>query len=392
MTEKIPSIRKILFYLALVIEIALVIVDKSELHNPYVSYFFRVTFLLTLAVVLLSDYTKREWIVIAMTVAVAAVSYRISGRNEMLRFAVFVFACKHMKMDQSLRLSFLATTAGCIAIVLLSVTGILGRISLTQDYGRSAGVITRYTFGFGHPNAMQCMFIMLMLLGMYLYERKMKWYIYLLLMLANYGIYKLTDSRTGFLVAVGAILLAVLLHYTKLGMHMWTYICGIAVMGGSIAFSVWAAVESIYAWCDGTLVFKLNGVLNGRIVQLYWGTNAHEGAIQTWRLFSSRTSQEYFDMGWVRLFYWYGWIPAILVIVLLVLLLLECGRRHDSAALMLIVSMSVYTIVEAHLVSEYIGRNYLLLILGAYGFSMLHADQGRETGLVQLLKKKKQNC
>ena len=388
MREKIPLFRQVLFYLALLIEIALVIIDKSAIINPYISYFFRFTFLITLVVVMLSDYTKREWVVIFLACTLGLISYRISGRNEILRFVLFVAACKHMELHRMLQVSFWGTFLGCIGIAALAVTGILGEVSLTQDYGRSAGVITRYTFGFGHPNALQCMFIMLLLLGMYLFDQKLKWYMYLILMGANYGIYYLTDSRTGFLVAAAAILLALLMHETRLGNHIWAYICGMIVLTGCIAFSIWSAVVSKYAWCDWTMAQKVSGMLNGRIKELYWGTSTHEGAIESWKLFSSRTSQTYFDMGWVRFFYWYGCIPALLGILCLILLLAECARRRDGAALVMIVSMSVYTVLEAHLVSEYIGRNYVLILLGAYGFSMLRADRGAEYGLSLFMKKR----
>ena len=81
MIEKIPKIREILFYIALTIELVLVIVDKSELTNPYISYFFRLTFLLTLAVVLLSEYTKAEWLVLIGMCIIGMLSYYLSGRN-----------------------------------------------------------------------------------------------------------------------------------------------------------------------------------------------------------------------------------------------------------------------------------------------------------------------
>ena len=68
---------------------------------------------------------------------------------------------------------------------------------------------------------------------------------------------------------------------------------------------------------------------------------------------------------------------------MLVLLLVECGRKHDGAVLVLVISMAVYTVVEAHLVSEYIGRNYLLLVLGAYWPMMLHMDHGDSIGILR---------
>ena len=383
MIEKIPKIRKILFYIALTIELLLVIVDKSELTNPYISYFFRLSFLLTLAVVLLSEYTKAEWLVLIGMCAVGMLSYYLSGRNEVLRFTIFIAACRQMDLKHTMRYSFLVTLTGCAAIAILSLTGIFGAVSLTQDYGRGSGVITRYTLGFGHPNSLQCMFFMVMILGMYVYHNRMRWYIYVCLLAANAWIYYLTDSRTGFIVATGAILLSALMQLPVCRQRRFPYYSAIALLGGCVGFSIWAAANSKDCWQPQKLVDKIDHFLNGRIVQLYWGTKAHAGAIQTWHLFSDHHSEEFFDMGWVRLFYWYGWIPAIIAIAMLVLLLVECGRKHDGAVLVLVISMAVYTVVEAHLVSEYIGRNYLLLVLGAYWPMMLHMDHGDSIGILR---------
>ena len=70
-------------------------------------------------------------------------------------------------------------------------------------------------------------------------------------------------------------------------------------------------------------------------------------------------------MGWVRLFYWYGIIPASIFIVILFIVMFHFYKKKDYAALMLIMSFSVYTIVEAHAVSVYMARNYVLFLIGA---------------------------
>ena len=47
-------------------------------------------------------------------------------------------------------------------------------------------------------------------------------------------------------------------------------------------------------------------------------------------------------------------------------LLWQFWKRRDACGLVLFVLFSVYTVVEAHLISVYIGRNYLLMMMGAY--------------------------
>ena len=71
-------------------------------------------------------------------------------------------------------------------------------------------------------------------------------------------------------------------------------------------------------------------------------------------------------MGWVKLFYRYGVIPGGLYVAANLALLWQLWKRRDACGLVLFVLFAVYTVVEAHLISVYIGRNYLLMMLGAY--------------------------
>ena len=44
-------------------------------------------------------------------------------------------------------------------------------------------------------------------------------------------------------------------------------------------------------------------------------------------------------------------------------------------AVVMILSITIYTVVEAHFVSVYIARNYLLFLLGMYWYQMIpHRD------------------
>lgn len=275
----------------------------------------------------------------------------------------------------------------------------------------------RFTLGFGHPNALQCMFYMMLLMGMYLFDKYIKWYLYVLLLAVTIGMYFLTDSRTGLMLGVFSILLAVILHYPvqddpvrdevarfqarSLGRQFldiglrskkWSYVCGGLTVLLSVAGSVFAAFISgpmgyHLGEADYNLIWSVDSAINNRISNLYWTNGAHAGSIETWKLMSDRESTQFFDMGWVRLFYWYGIIPAVIVTILFFFLLAECYRRRDAQALMLIVSLSIYTIIEAHLVSIYIGRNFLLLLFGTYWSSMLRADRGEGYYLPELVRR-----
>lgn len=362
------------FYLAVMIEVLIVLIDKSAWINPVEGMLFRLTFLLCFVKVCLTKYSLREYLVIGLFLGVSAVSYFVTGRDEPVRIVMFVAACKNIDMKKCLKLVFWLTLAGCIAIVTLSILGIGGALSLTQDYGRG-GVETRYTLGMGHPNALHCMIWALTVLGLYLYHESLKWYSYGAIVLINLFFFFLTDSKTGLIMSLFTVIYMAAFRFVK--KETWKRlcaVCGILATAGSVAISVFCAATAYhaynYSWGKDRSAFpafimKLNKVLTGRIYELV-GTTRWEGTTRTWSLFSEPANNYFFDMGWVRLFYWYGIIPAILAILVLFVVMFYCLKKKQYAALALLVAFAIYSIVEAHAVSVYIARNYVLFMIGAY--------------------------
>ena len=400
-------IPRLAFYIGLTIELLMVIIDKSNYINPIEGYLFRVTFLLFACKLVLTRYEKWEWALLVLLEGIGFISYRITGANDMIRIVTFVAACKGIPLKEMLKYTFYVTLIGCLAIVALAVTGIYGDISLTQAFGREGAEVARYTgealeaekrytLGMGHPNALFCMFLMLMTLGVYVYFDKMKWYSYLFLMLLNVGAYALTESRTGML--IGAIFLvgACVLTYCKyLREKAFVYICGLLVFALCIGFSVDAAIYApkvreaqFYAYFyddpgddKHTLaMLRIDGHISGRIVSLTDSAN-NDGSIETWSAFSRPNNMEYyFDMGWVKLFYRYGVVPGCLYIAACLALMWRLYKRRDACGLLLFVTFAVYTVVEAHLISVYIGRNCLLMMMGYYLFPLVRDAEWELTG------------
>lgn len=366
------------FYLAVMIEIMLVILDKSEFLYPFEGWTFRITFLLCFIKFLCAEctavYTLRDNVVIAAFLILGTISYQVTGGNDLLRIILFLAACKGEDMIRCLKMVFWITLIGCMGIILLSISGIYGAATLTQDFGRG-GVETRYVLGMGHPNALQCMVWMTSSLGMYLYHTKWKWFHYLVVWILNLLFFFLTDSKTSMVIITAAVVLFLIADHlhAKWGKRLFSAV-NIAAVVGSITLSIFTAKDAMCLWdyfWGGPLTARvkvyllLNKVLTGRIHSLI-ETRDHEGIMDTWSLFSNPHNTYYFDMGWVRLFYWYGIIPGIMVIVCLLLLLVYFYKKDKMAEMILFSTYSVYTIVEAHIVSVYIGRNYLLFIAGMY--------------------------
>lgn len=376
----------ICFYIALVTETLIVIADKSAWINPFEGRLFQVTFALCVVKVLFTKYEWREYIAIFLCCLVGLLTDQISGRNEILRIFMFVAACHGTDLRKNLKIVFKITLAGSFLIVLLSLTGILGTVTVSKEY--VGGVQkTLFCFGMGNANAFHCMFFVLGLLGMYLYHEKMKWWSYLLIFVANIGLFFLTRSKTstGMLAVavVGMWVIANFLTGESVAKQKAKKIIGIlmlSVNGFCVAVSIIFAAEAwrVYEWHWCTMLtpyFEFWGwvddVLTGRLRCLI-ETDPWIGTIDTWRLFAGPDTERYFDLGFVRLFYWYGIIPAAVILILFAVLLVYLNRKGKYAEILFLTVCSVYTVLEAHFVSPYIGRCYPLILLGAFGLEMMN--------------------
>ena len=215
------------------------------------------------------------------------------------------------------------------------------------------------------------------MIRLYVYNLKLRWYHYIAALFINIIFFMLAGSKTALLVAVYTIVAFFIATIIKK-----RRICRLFALGNiflyvvSIAFSIFVAKDAMCLWdyftqgiyCEKAIFYeKLNRILTGRISSLF-ETIRFEGTMQTWRLFSSPENSYYFDMGWVRLFYWYGIIPASIAVVVLAGFLFWFYKKGKLAEIVLITVFALYTVVEAHAVSVYIARNYVFFIIGMYWY------------------------
>lgn len=370
----VAKIASLSFYIGMIIEVLVVIIDKSAYINPIEGRLFQLTFLLFLIKVCLTRYSWKEYAVILGFCVLGAVSYFVTGRNEIIRLIILIAACKDIDMNKCLKMVFYMTLTGCAVLMLLSVTSVYGAISLTQDYGRGS-IETRYTLGLGHPNALHCMVWALTTLGLYLYGNNMRWHHYLLVFGINSIFFVLTDSKTSFLVTGITIVMACLMSArSSVNIKKISALGGVVITFFSIGISVVIAGNAYrvydYVWyIDRTPVAefyaRLNDILNGRI-RILVENDGFEGTMSTWRIFSRPENNYFFDMGWIRLFYWYGIIPACVFIVVIFVIMLYCYKKGHYLSIMLISSFALYSIIEAHAISVYLARNYVFFLIGMY--------------------------
>lgn len=379
------------FFLAVIIEAMIVVVDKSRYINPIEGRLFQITFILCVIKVLFTKFDIKEYITILLFAILGFVVYKSSGRNEILRVFLFIAACKDMDIKKVLKLLFAITASGCAVIMILSITGIYGEVTVLKGYAGEFYYETleyveeeRYCFGMGNANTFHCMFFVLSLLYLYLWKDKVKVWVYGLLFVINIGLFFLTYSKmsTGLCaVSIVAMFLINSKMSEKIKKAMSAF--AIALSGLSVGMAVFfaAVAKTVYDYDFGkdrgtfaTFVGKLNFYLTGRIRNLA-ENSVEDGAIQSWTLLPKAGNEKYFDLGINRLFYWYGIITAVVIIVVFATLLIYLYKRGKYTEIVFLSMIICYTLIEAHFVSVYIGRCYPLAILGGYWALMLRKDK-----------------
>lgn len=365
MREKMNKIGNLCFWIALVIESVIVMIDKSAYINPWEGKLFRLTFVLFCIKVITTQYSKKEWIAIAIAGILVSISYLVNDKDEVVRAAVFVISCKNIDVKKTLKVVLGITLAGSVILFVLAASGTFGAMTMTANFGRGPfpGIVeTRYCFGMGHPNAFQCMMYMMTVLCLYIYVDKMKWYHFVLLLLINVMTYHYTDSNTAMLVIGATIIGAAIMKYVPILKNLkWIYWLSAAFV---LALVIFSAVGS-YTGRETQFMYGLDQVLNGRFQYAHAIENAR---VENWTLFSNRLNTEFFDQGFIRLFYWYGIIPGIMYVLANLYLIYQSYKKRDYMLLIIVVGFSLFSLMEAHLISVYILRNYLFVLLGYYWY------------------------
>lgn len=382
-TDRIEKTGRICFWLAFVIELIIVLIDKSAYINPIEGQLFRITFLLCCIKIAATKYSRDEWICIFLFGAIAFVSYLVNDRDETVRVVAFVAACKGIDLKKMIRLAFWITLSGAVILFVLSGIGVFGDFKITANFGRGeypSIIETRYCFGMGHPNAFQGMLFMLITLCLYLNADKMKWYHFIFLAFINGFAYHYTDSNTGFLVCTAVIAGVALLKYCKpLQQSKVIYLLGALFVIGIVVFSVIGSHTGI----ENELIDRLDTILNGRFK---FAHKIEAARVENWLPFASAANTEYFDAGFIKLFYWYGIIPGILYVLMNLYLIYQSFRNKDYTIVVIVAGYTLFTIMEAHLISFYILRNYLFIFMGYYWYQPF-AGRGKFEGYFWQAKK-----
>ncbi|MCR4595290.1 MAG: glycosyltransferase [Lachnospiraceae bacterium] len=369
-TPAVREIGRVFFYIALFCEVVIFVLDRADWINPYQSMMFRVTFVLFLIKCLCTRYTPREFIFIILTSVLCVVAYSFSIKDEIIRAMVFIIAMKDLDVKRTLKFNYILTMAGMLLLTLLAAFGVMGELVSPFGY-REKSDMFMLSLGLGSSNTLGIQIWLFVALGIYLFHERMDRMGYALIAVLGIAVYFMTHCKTAVLMIFFSAFAGFMFkQFPVLARKKWVYVLGGLITLACVAFSVYAAAVSTW-WDDQSeLQRKLNIITTGRIMSIYPFENGG-GVLKNWRLFSAPDFDRYFDMGLVRLFWWYGIIPGALAILAVLILYVYQYRRRDHAGYVLTLSVIMFSVLEAHFISPFIARAYVLFLIGGAWYRIL---------------------
>ncbi|SCY54719.1 Glycosyltransferase involved in cell wall bisynthesis [Lachnospiraceae bacterium XBB2008] len=368
-----PTVREIgrvFFYLALFLEIVIFTLDRADWINPYQSIMFRITFALFLVKCICTRYSPKEWAFIILTAAFCILAYSVNIRDEIIRAMVFVIAMKDIDVKRALKFNYILTMAGMILLAILALLGVMGEIVSPFGYGEKSDMFM-LSLGLGSSNTLGIQIWLFVALGIYLYHQRMSYLDYVLVGFGGVAVYLMTHCRMAVLMIFFSMFCGLIFkRFPDLASKRGVYVTGIMITLSCLLFSVYAAAVS--TWWDRQTEFqkKLNILTTGRIMSIYPFENGG-GVLSNWKMFSDPVFDGFFDMGIVRLFWWYGVLPGLLAFAAVIMLFIWQYRHKDHAGFVLTLSVLVFSVLEAHFISPFISRAYVLFLIGGMWYKCL---------------------
>ena len=355
---KKESVAKGIFWFAFISEILVFAIKKFDLVLPYESLILRGLCLLFCIKILLTHYSKRQWVLIILCGLLGVFGYFASDRGIDLFFraSMMVWAAKDISREKALKILFYIL---CITYGWNIVQSLLGirPLFIVDDFGRGM-TETRYVFGFSHANTLHFSMWSLMTLFIYLYHEKFRPWHYAIFTAFAVALTYLTRSRTGGLMMLLTLAMffcfyhvPFITHYKKL-----IFSVGMAILLFCLLLSAFVVIYG------PDPILWLDFLLTGRIAKAYHGI-IHVDPPFELSLFSTQGRTLYIDMGFIRLIYSYGVIPAFFYLAAILLILWDDYRNVNYTNFTFWIGIILLTLIEPQQVNCDIVYNFILIML-----------------------------
>ena len=291
--------------------------------------------------IMLTRYTKKEFLTVFVLIFLGYINYKRSGNTEIITSAVMILSLKNVSLKKVFTVCFYSLIGIVALLGILSVLGIAGDLSITKDFGRG-GVETRYVFGFYHPNQWAHAVFMILLCGMLSFWERMDWKCGAAMLVVNLVIYKLAASRTAFL--CGMVLILMMLLYKHCAYVVKSKTWNRLLVAGCAA--VW--MFSLYLVKNSAGVFwnKLDRLFTGRISLGREFMTIYSPTVWGEKIADMLENGHVLDFGYIRFFLENGVIIYGLMIAATFLIGIYAVNKGRYEILVVLASITLYGIYE----------------------------------------------
>jgi hypothetical protein len=360
MRKSLKSNLAVLFIIASCVELALGILKECNYELPGTRFILWGTLFVYLLMMCCNRYTKKELLLFAVFTSIGMVLYVSSGINTGIKAPIYILALKGVDCKKLYRIITFTLAILLVGIVGLYFVNIFVFGDGISDY-RLKSVYNGYSFGFCNPNRFQVEMFSLMVFSLLQWNDRLKVPVRILGGVLYFTTCILSDCNTGILVGGFVFILFWLLRYIKC--EKWR---NLLTIGVALSLIVMIAISVVGATgYRGTVIEIIDKFISGRIGQLseYNNEPFHlTGEIYNWRLFSTTLHKNVYDLGYVQLFYYYGYVPAVCYLFFVGYSIYVAWRNNKVLEILALWGFAIYLFMEAAYFSNYLQRDFLLMM------------------------------
>lgn len=352
----------ILFIVTSCLELAMGMLEMCKYEFPAKRVILWGFFFIYVFTALRNKYSRNEKMVFCVLMLLGGLLYIHSGINTGIKAPVYIFALKEMDIKKLFR---------CMVITMLIMFGSIFILAIFFDFGtvcfydvrksRGFGGL-RICYGFSNPNMFQIAFYGALSYMLFAFEDRMNWKKWAGIMAVYMGVSFFTNSLTGMLVGaitgIGVFVVSKVRNKYLPEILMATFCCMVAFF---LVVSFLAAMDVE----KGVLLNTINDFISGRMNQLKLYTNEEIYTLpymENWKLFSSRSHKNFYDMGYIQIFYYYGVVVACCYLGFVIYAVNQARKKRNSFGIVLMIGLCMYLFMEARYFSNYLTRDFLLMI------------------------------
>lgn len=284
--------------------------------------------------------SRNELFSIGVILLIGACDFLFGKETTILFTALSLLFLKNNNITNIIKAIFIGRLISFCLMIILPVLGIT-EMNYLYFY-RNAEYVTRYSFGYGHPNLAHSTFNIIILIWGYLYYDKINFRNILLIELLNAILYYFTYSRTGFYLLAFYLIIVYIIKRSSKIRELIPKILNYAFIG-AIALSF--ALALLYG--KSAIVNKINSLLTGRVYFMnYLLTNYSIPLIKT-KIYNN----VFFDNGYFDLLYNGGLLAFCWFSFFQVKLNNYIKKNNLYKEAILVISLLVYSFTESYYAS-----------------------------------------